>query len=353
MRRRLIIAIPLLTLVAVLAWVFRPKHEWRESAYVIEGSATVYNNVAQVRQAVATVHYGEKVEVLGRRNENTRVRTAAGATGWMDGRMLMEPTLWKRSAQLLTSTRNVPVQARGRTKVSTILRVEPGRTATRLYKFGRGVPVEVAGRAVADWVQFTEEKGSGGEPQETKKEEWFLVRGVAGRAPGDASAGRDSQALAETGDPSVPIAGWVVARFIELNPPGPVREGMASTNMRALAWFELNRAPDPSGTKPQYLVAGARGPEGRPCDFSTLRFYTWNAKRSRYETAFIENKLCGALPILLDKGPNGEPQFRFHVKDGDKQERVYRLLQTVVRRVRENEPAAGPRSQDGAKRGAH
>ncbi len=353
MKRRLIIAIPLLTLVALLAWVFRPKHEWRESAYVSEGTVTVYNTVAQVRQAVATVHYGEKVEVLGRRNENTRVRTAAGATGWVDGRMLMETTLWKRSTMLLTSTRNVPVQARGRTKVSTILRVEPGRTGARLYKFARGVPVEVAGRAVADWVQLTDEKGSGGEPQETKKEEWFLVRGVAGRAPGDAATRRDSQAIAEPGDPSVPIAGWVVARFIELNPPGPAREGMAAANMRALAWFELNRSTDPSGNKPQYLVAGARGPEGRPCDFSTLRFYTWNARSSRYETAFIENKLCGALPILLDKGPNGEPQFRFHVKDGDKPERVYRLLKTVVRRVRENEPAAVPRNHDGAKRDAH
>jgi SH3-like domain-containing protein len=349
--RRLIIAIPLLTLVALLAWIFRPKHESGESAYVSERSATVYSSVAQVRQAVATVHYGEKVEVLGRRNENARVRTAAGATGWMDGRMLMEPALWQRSAHLLTSLRNVPVQARGRTKVSTTVRVEPGRTAARLYKFARGVPVEVAGRAVADWVQVADEKESGGAPQETKKEEWFLVRGVTGRAPGDAAVRGDSQAVAELSDPSVPIAGWVVARFIELNLPRPVREGMASANMRVLAWFELNRATDPSGDKPQYLAAGAHGPEGQPCDFTTLRVYTWDAKRSRYETSFIENKLCGALPILLDKGPNGEPQFCFHVKDGDKQERVYRLLQTVVRRVRENEPAAGPRSRDGAKRG--
>jgi hypothetical protein len=66
-----------------------------------------------------------------------------------------------------------------------------------------------------------------------------------------------------------------------------------------------------------------------------LRVYTWYAKRRRYETAFIENKLCGQLPIRIEKGPKGEPEFRFRVMDGDKEEHVYRLMQTVVRRVRE------------------
>jgi hypothetical protein len=44
--------------------------------------------------------------------------------------------------------------------------------------------------------------------------------------------------------------------------------------------------------------------------------------------------LCGQLPVRIDKGPKGEPEFRFHVMDGNKEERVYRLIQTVVRRVR-------------------
>lgn len=351
MKRRLLIAIPLLTLVALLAWVFRPRHESLGPAYVCERNVTLWNSVAQVRQAVATLHFGEKVEVLGRRNENARVRAASGATGWLDARLLMEPTLWQRSAQLLARSQGVPVQARGRTKVSTNLRIEPGRSAARLYQFGRGTPVEVVGRAAADWVQVTDEKEPGGEPQETKKEDWFLVRGIASRAPGEVSARGDSQAATELNDPSMPIAGWVVARFVELDLPGAVREGMASANIRTLAWFELNRVADPSGDKPQYLVAGTRGPEGQPCDFSTLRVYTWNVRRSRYETAFIENNLCGALPVVVGKGPKAEPEFRFHVMNGNRQERVYRLLQTVVRRVRENERPAAPQKRSSTKSG--
>jgi hypothetical protein len=125
-----------------------------------------------------------------------------------------------------------------------------------------------------------------------------------------------------------------VARFVELDLPDPVREGIASANVRAVAWFELNRVTDASGDKPQYLVVGTRGPEGQACDFTTMRAYTWNAKKSRYETAFIENNLCGFLPVRVGKGPQGEPEFRFQAVDGKKEERVYHLVQTVVRRVR-------------------
>ena len=108
-----------------------------------------------------------------------------------------------------------------------------------------------------------------------------------------------------------------------------------------MAWFELNRVNDPSGAKPQYLVAAARGPEGQVCDFTALRVYTWYVKKSRYETAFIENNLCGQLPVRLDKGPKGEPEFRFRVMEGNREERVYRLNQTVVRRVRAASEASG------------
>jgi hypothetical protein len=143
----------------------------------------------------------------------------------------------------------------------------------------------------------------------------------------------------------VPIAGWVIARFLELGVPEPVREGASSANLRPIAWFELNHVEDPSGEKPQYLLAAARGPEGQGCDFAALRVYTWNRKKSRYETAFIENDLCGKLPIEVGKSAAGQPEFRFMNLDS-KNERVYRMIQTVVRRVRQGDEA-GKGAQSG------
>ena len=335
MKRKLLVAVPLLCLVVVAAWYVRPKHEYLGEAYVSERSTTLWSSVAQVREPIDLLHYGDRVEVLARRNDSAKVRTTSGAIGWVDARLLLEPALWQRSVKLLSAAKVMPVQARGRTKVQTNLRVEPGRTQPRLYQFGRGVPVEVVARSVSDWVQVSDERENN-EAQATKKEDWFLVRGLATRPPGEASArSAESNTTTQPGDQTVPIAGWVVARFVELDLPEPVREGMSSANVRPISWFELNRVDSPSGAKPQYLVAGTRSPEGQPCDFTTLRVYTWNQKRTRYETAFIENNLCGQMPIRLDTGPKGEPQFRFTQMQGAKEERLYRLTQTIVRRVRE------------------
>jgi len=344
MRKKLLIAVPLLCLVALAAWLVRPKHETLGEAFVSEKDAPLLSSIAQVREQKGILHYGERVDVIGRRNEYVRVRTNSGLDGWVESHQLMEPVLWQRSIKLLEQVHDMPVQARGRTKVSTNLRVQPGRTEPRLYQFGRNVPVEVVGRAVADWVPVTDEKDSSNEPEETKREDWFLIRGVATRPPGEASSrGAESTTTTQPGDQTVPIAGWVVARFVELDLPDAVREGTASANIRPLAWFELNRVSDPAGDKPQYLVAGARGPEGQTCDFTALRVYTWYVKKRRYETAFIENNLCGQMPVRVGKGPKGEPEFRFRVMDGKKEERVFRLIQTVVRRVREGDDTSGKR----------
>jgi len=341
MKRKLLIAVPLLCLVGLLAWWLRPRHETLGEAFVSERSVTLWGRVAQVREPLGMLHYGDRVSIIARRNDNIEVRTAAGAVGWVDARNLMDPVLWQRSVKLLNQVRTMPVQARGRTKVSTNLRVEPGRTAPRLYQFGRGVPVEIVGRATADWVESSEEKDSSGD----KKEDWFLVRGLATRPPDENTArAAEANTTTQPGDQTVPISGWVIGRFIELDLPDAVREGAASANLRPVAWFELNRISNPSGDKPQYLVAAARGPEGQVCDFNALRVYTWYAKKTRYETAYIENNLCGQMPVRVGKGPKGEPEFRFRVMDSIKEERVYRLNQTVVRRVREGNDSAAKRS---------
>jgi hypothetical protein len=350
MKRKLLVAVPLLCLVTLLAWYFRPKHESLGSAYVSERTVTLFSSMAQVREQVAVLYYGERVDVLAHRNDYAKVRTAAGLEGWVDSRYLMDPALWQRSEKLLDQTKGMAVQARGRTKTTTNLRIAPGRTEPRLYQFTRGTEVEIFGRAVADWVQTTDEKEAAEGEEPAKKEDWYLVRGIATRPPGEGSI-RNSAVMTTTqpGDQTVPIAGWVIARFVSLDLPDQVREGTSSANVRPVAWFELNTVTDDNGDHPQYLVAGTRGPEGQPCDFTTMRVYTWDTKKDRYETAYIENDLCGALPIQVGKGPKGEPEFRFQEMDS-KQQRVYHLLQTVIRRERtesENNSTVARRGKKG------
>jgi len=245
------------------------------------------------------------------------------------------------------------VQGSGRTKVATNVRVEPGRNAPRVYQFGRGVPVQILARATAEsagqsGAQTGDEKETP-ESQAGKKEDWFLIRGEASRPANETTARTSVTTTTVPGEHGAPIAGWVIARFLELDVPDTVREGASAANLRPIAWFELNHVHDPSGQKAQYLLAATRGAEGQACDFSVLRVYTWNGKKSRYETAFIENNLCGKLPILTDKSATGQPEFRFVNMDDPKHERVYRLIQTVVRRIQNGEVIA-PRGRSATAR---
>lgn len=365
MKRKLLIAIPLLCAVAMAAWIYRPKHEAAGEGYIGERSVTLWSGVAQVREPLDALHYGDRVEIVARHNDSVKVRTSGGEVGWIDARSLMEPALWQRSAKLLGDAQELPVQGRGRTKVATNLRVLPGRTQPRLYQFGRGIPVEIVGRAVADVAHASDEKDIAGEVaadsknEDAKKEEWLFVRGLATRPPSETNPRTpDTSTTTQPGDRTSPIAGWIIGRFVEMDLPDAVREGTASANVRPVAWFELNKVSDITGAKPQYLVAGSRGPDSQPCDFTNIRVYTWNSKKSRYETAYIENNLCGQMPVRIGTGPKGEPEFRFRSREvnasaGNSQvanndERVYRLIQTVVRRIREDGSIALPKKSKGA-----
>ena len=93
-----------------------PKHETFDEMFVSERSVTLWSSVAQVREAVGILHYGDRVDVLARRNDTFKVRTTS-VTGWVNTRYLMEPALWQRSVPelLVQQTRADAVQARGRT----------------------------------------------------------------------------------------------------------------------------------------------------------------------------------------------------------------------------------------------
>jgi hypothetical protein len=358
-RTRLIPAILLLVVGAAIWWVRRKPPQEYPFAYVSDRSAIVWSTTAQVRERLADLKYGERVEVLDHTADQSEVRSDGGIEGWVDTQLLMPPDLWKRAADLLATARTMPVQASGHTRAQSNVHIEASRTATRVFQFGRNVPVVVLGRKVAPapapstngapTAPAADADNADAGADKPKQEDWLLVLHVppqastASDAPvADATSAAPSDAPARSTDagPDIPIAGWVLARFIELDPPTAVADYATSSAVRIVAWLVLNKVPaDGGGEKPQYLVAGTREPEGAPCDFTALRVYTWGAAKRRYETAYVENDLCGQFPIRATAAPEGA-EFRFAELDENDVERVYRMKQTLVRRVRESQPAA-------------
>lgn len=321
MNRPILVGLALLVLAA--GGYFYVRARWApvagEEAYIGEQTVTVWSRLSQVREPVATLHYGERVAVLDHKKEEAQLRTALGVVGWTEQRHLMDAALWRRAAELRASTRDLPVQAIAHTRVATNARIEPGRPAARIFQFPGGVPLEILERAVAEVKPSGDESGAGGsanssDGQEAKKEDWVLVRSK-------------TEATGE-------VAGWVLRRFIDLETPAEIAEYAAG--FRFVAWFELNRLADGDKMHAQFLAAGVLGGDGQPCDFTLLRVYTWGAKRRRYETAYIESFLCGHFPIRVQpaKGTGGDAEFSF-TNEGKRgvEVREYQMHQTSVRRV--------------------
>ncbi|MBI3406119.1 MAG: SH3 domain-containing protein [Acidobacteria bacterium] len=327
MVKKIVIAVGALALLSAgLIFALHRPDPVGEEAIVAERNISVWSRLAQVREVVATLRYGEHVFVLDRKGGQARVRTGNGQLGWMDARHLMDPQLWRRISEQTDKTRSMLVQATGKTRVPTNL--------------------EVVARAVAEWAPSVEDSGgkeSAGkkaaateaavpakEPESPKKEDWLLVRGK----------------VEDAGE----ISGWVLGRFLEPGLPEPLKDYAAGIHFTA--WFELARVPENpietadqpvTGMKPIFLGAGFTGSEGQPCDFTLVRVYTWNPFRHRYETAYLESNFCGHFPIRVTpaSAASDEAIFEFSAaaKSGGDEQRKYGMKQNVVHRIRETKKA--------------
>jgi hypothetical protein len=335
--RKVLLGCALLLVVVVgLYLCFRHPSAPLEVAYGGNKQTVVWSTSAQVRAAVGVISFGERVEVLQRFQEQVKIRTPKGLVGWVPEHDLLSADLWQLLKDLDATAANMPVEARGHTRVLGNLHFAPGRDTPRVRQLNKDVPLDlltrqsaeiypVAPGASANANASTEE--SAGQTPGAKKEDWWLVR-------------------AHTTDQGV-LAGWLLGRFIDLDVPAPLPDYASSAGMRIVAWEVLNEVSDPSGKrKPQYLLLGAHGPEGQPCDFTSMRGYTWSVKHQSYETAFVDSNVCGKLPIKLTRAstPGGDVTFSFKdLSDGSSAPHEYLMRQTIIRRVRQ--PGDAPASK--------
>jgi len=327
MRKLLIGFMVILVIAAGFYFRSRVMHGPIGVAYAGNRDVTLWSTTAQVREPVATLKYGERLEILQRSQDQVQVRTAAKVVGWTEESDLLSADVWEKGRDLDARAATSPIEARGHTHAISNLHVDPGRDSPRIEQLSKTTPLDLYARAVVDApapaASAQNAATNAGPPEaappEAKKEDWWLVR-------------------AHLQDQTT-VSGWILGRFVDLDVPAPLPDYASTADMRIVAWFELSRVADPSGAaKPQYLLVGSRGPEGQSCDFSLMRVYTWGAQKQRYETAYVESDLCGKLPVKVTQavGPRGDVTFAFEDSGrGAAQTRTYVMHQTVVRRVKD------------------
>lgn len=316
MRRAFLIVLVLGIIAAVVVREVRLHRKApMELAYVGLQGATVLNTTAEVRVVVANLSYGEPVQIFQRDGYHALVQTKAGVRGWVLSDSLLSSALWHAGAVLNKETEAMPVQARGDTRARSNVHIRPGRQWEVISPVPGGTPVEMFARQATANVERQLRPGS---PSDSSHlEDWWLVRANVKDA--------------------AQVSGWVLGRLVSMDLPEPLPEYQSSEHINIVAWFEINRAVDSTGAvKPEYLVMGTRDGEGRPCDFTLVRVFTWSPKRHRYETGFIERGLCGSLPVHVAPAttPGGKAHFNFsNVGMKGQENRQYEMMLTTVHRI--------------------
>ena len=300
-----------------------------EIAYVSVPQSFLRDRVAPIYQKVATVHSGDRVQVLDHRRRFALVRLGSGEQGWLQERYLVSQQVFEVANKLPETTRAFPSQAPAVTRSTVNLHISPGRDSEHLYQLKAEQPIEVLKRAsrardpaqaAAAAQKDSDDDGHDEvpEPPPLPMEDWWLVR-----------------------TPDNSRVGWILGRlmFVDL----PLEVAQYSEGARIVAFFVLNQVDDGDKSHDQYLVLYTDPKDGLPYDYNQARVFTWNTKRHRYETAFRERKLEGFLPVSAgtqDFGKEGTLPI-FVLSARDKQDvvtrRKYRLIGPVVRRV-EDEP---------------
>jgi SH3-like domain-containing protein len=328
-------SIPIVCL-ALLSACNRNGSRGLEVAYISGVQANLRDHVAAVYEKTGVVKNGDRVEVLDHDRHFVKVRTATGATGWIEQRYLVGQDVFDRLQKLTADNQNDPVQAQGVTRNDTNLHVEPGRDAEHLYQISSGDKLLLLKRGTADKPgvfappprSTSRSDKPGGKAQDQDKgkdkgskeekepvpvvEDWWLVRDSNNRV------------------------GWVLARMIDLDVPLDIAQ--YAEGQRIVAFFVLNQVQDGDKKVPEYLTVLTEPKDGLPFDFNQIRVFTWNLRHHRYETAYRE-RMEGVLPVTISKENFDKegilPVFTVRVQgdEGKISERKYKLNTPIVRRV--------------------
>ena len=341
----------------------------------------LHEDIKPKSRIVARVHHGEKLEVVQQRRRLYKLRTAKGIEGWTDERNLMSVDQMTALRNLEKEALSLPSQGVASSYEPLNVHTEPQRYAPSFLQIREGekfdiiahqtalraepahrvlikpqprsavskkgadrkklnLPPPVTPRPPDDWVELSEErqppipepppvpkkskKGKEKQPEPAPTDDWTLIRTSSG------------------------AAGWVLTSRLYLAIPDEVAQ--YAEGHRITTYFSLGKIHDDELNTDKDIWLWTTIHAGQhPFDFDSFRVFTWNPKRHRYETAYIQRSVEGYLPVLVKKD-GGQETFSVCVAD-DQGTRVRKRYAMLDRQVRAadvqpcvSEPLAAPKS---------
>jgi len=268
---------------------------------VIAPKLKIRSSTAQVALDLAEVKRGDKLEILDHAEIKTptqvdewykvRTKSTDGVVGWVQARDMVNQSVVDKTEDLFQKSKPLPAQGRGRLKVRTKLRVEPGGDVATFLN--RNTQVEIVGKQRTTFKpekQASEDSDEATEEPETRTILWYEVR---------------------LPDAEILRAGWVGAQQVDLDVPEDIMY-LEGEGRRFTGWVVFDQAHDRDG-KVKYNYIGlmkSLGTEG-PIDFTRLWVLSYSPADGHYNGSYIEDGLKGVLPVTLGTA-SGKSGFTIH-----------------------------------------
>lgn len=306
-----------------------PREPVLGEAFAGPASLPLRKEISAKSSVAATVHFGDKLEIVQKRRHFMKVRTAKNAEGWVDERLLLDKNALEALRRLSTDTKSYPSQGKATTydllnvhtepsrqspsylqiqpnervdvilhkltpknaKVENALRLKPPARPERRSKQKKGgkskvppPPLPPPPAPPENWMALSKPLETNPEPVEPKQEkeepaappdDWTLVRTASGQC------------------------GWVLTHRIFLAIPDEVAQ--YAEGKRITSYFSLGKTQDGDKVKDIWLwttiTSGVHN-----YDFDSFRVFVWSLRHHRYETAYIQRRVTGYYPARAGEG---------------------------------------------------
>ena len=353
------------------------------SAYAGPATLRLRKDLPLQSPVVATVRHGDRLDIVRRHRRSIRVRAPNGAEGWTEEHLLLSAQDLATLRAFEAGVKRMPSQGVASTYEPMNVHTEPDRRSPSFIQLKENEKFDMIAHRLAprtsqprkplipaavktapapkkksrdggripppeapqppgpppNWIELSRtppelaaEFAAARQPKPVPMEDWSLIRTRSGES------------------------GWVLTRRLFMAIPDEVAQ--YAEGRRITGYFPLGDVRDGDTLRHHWLWTTI-GASAANYDFDSFRVFIWNARRHRFETAYIERNLKGYFPVQLEQvaygaparsggaaaaAPNQYPGFSVCMerKDGARVRRRYAFLTNIVRFAGEQpcQPAA-------------
>lgn len=270
---------------------------------------------------ITTVKHGDRLGIIRRRRRFVMVRTDRGVEGWTDLRQLLSSDQMDALNQLAENARSLPSQGAAGVYEPLNVHTEANRTAPSFYRINKGEAVDLVAQELSPRIPFDPPdlipKPPPPKPKARKPKAEPRVPPVP--IPPPPKVPDNWLELSKTIEPEpetpppppeppkpVPVddwslvrlkngrAGWVLTGMLRMNIPDEVAQ--YSEGNRITSYFSMADVNDEGQVRHHWLWT-TLSTTRQPYQFDSFRYFIWNMRRHRYETAYIQKNVKGYFPI--------------------------------------------------------